>query len=611
MQDGRGLGKVGPGMKTARDQGTAGAGFDPWTGVRGAGARSEFAVPLVVAVTGHRDLVPAEVPGIRARVSQMLAALRDAYPHRAVLVMSALAEGADRLVAQEARALGLSIVVALPMARAEYSKDFVAPGSLEEFDRLCMDAVDVYELPALPADPGADAATRRALQYAQCGVFMCAHCHILLALWDGKPSSQLGGTAQVVTFHHHDHMPGFGPAVHANRLALTGDESDLVYHVVCSRNRPDGAPAAGLAPLEVWWFTTDAAEPRTRQLPPRYRRVFERASEFGRETREYAAQIDRGSWPLATGPGAESLPAGVRDIDGVFCAADWLAMRYQKLYMRTLRISHLCVFLTGIAYVTYTDFWSTRAFLFAVLVLMLGASGVNYLARRGAWHRKYLDYRALAEGLRVQFYWAAAGVGTGSATKYAHDNFLQMQDPELGWIRNVMRVAGTECDAHGRADPHGLAWVVREWIGDAKSGQLGYYQRKTVERVTQSEATQRIGRIGLWVSAATLLVLMFVGAGIPDEVRMPLVYGMGCVLLAVGVRQSYAKGTAEAELIKQYQFMGRIFRNAARRIESAASDEERRAVLRALGDASLEEHAQWILMYRERSVGQEDIVRLG
>ena len=86
MQDGRGLGKVGPGMKTARDQGTAGAGFDPWTGVRGAGARSEFAVPLVVAVTGHRDLLPADVPEIRARVSRMLAALRDAYPHRAVLV---------------------------------------------------------------------------------------------------------------------------------------------------------------------------------------------------------------------------------------------------------------------------------------------------------------------------------------------------------------------------------------------------------------------------------------------------------------------------------------------------------------------------------------------
>ena len=77
---------------------------------------------------------------------------------------------------------------------------------------------------------------------------------------------------------------------------------------------------------------------------------------------------------------------------------------------------------------------------------MLAAVGINALAVRGAWHRKYLDYRTLAEGLRVQFYWAAAGVTSGNVTKFAHDNFLQMQDTELGWIRNVMRVAGTECD---------------------------------------------------------------------------------------------------------------------------------------------------------------------
>jgi len=88
-------------MKTAREQGTGPAGFDPWTGVRGAGDWSEFAVPLVVAVTGHRDLVPAEVPEIRARVSRMLAALRDAYPHRAVLVMSV--EAARRLGVPEDR----------------------------------------------------------------------------------------------------------------------------------------------------------------------------------------------------------------------------------------------------------------------------------------------------------------------------------------------------------------------------------------------------------------------------------------------------------------------------------------------------------------------------
>ena len=211
----------------------------------------------------------------------------------------------------------------------------------------------------------------------------------------------------------------------------------------------------------------------------------------------------------------------------------------------------------------------------------------------------------------MQFYWAAAGVTSGNVTKFAHDNFLQMQDPDLGWIRNVMRVAGTECDAHPSNDRAGLEFVVREWIGDETSGQLGYYARKSVERALKRDATQRIGRIGLWASAATLAILMFAGDGIADVVRAPLTYGMGCVLLAVGIRQSYAKSTAESELIKQYDFMHRIFADARRRIDTAEGDFERRRILKLLGDAALEEHAQWILMFRERAVDQQDVVKLG
>ena len=46
--------------------------------------------------------------------------------------------------------------------------------------------------------------------------------------------------------------------------------------------------------------------------------------------------------------------------------------------------------------------------------------------------------------------------------------------------------------------------------------------------------------------------------------------------------------------------MGRIFSNARRKLDSARSDVERRAVLRALGDAALDEHAEWIMVHRER-----------
>lgn len=585
----------------------------PITGGARRSAGRGYAVPLVVAVSGHRDLLPAELPDIRRRVRDFLCELRDTCPDRVVAVMSALAEGADRLVAEEALDLGLPLTVLLPMPPELYAEDFRSQESRAQFHRLCAAAVDVFELPITPGNTPASITGQgpnRARQYAQLGVFMCAHCHVLLALWDGKPSDRLGGTAQVVRFHHDDVMPGYTPQAASSRLVLTDDESDLVYHIVCSRDRPDGAPAAGLRPLDTSWFTTDDRQPRVPGMPDRHRLVFARTNEFSRDAVAHAAGIESGACPLLPPQQAASMPAGLRDIDQVFRAADWLAVHFQKRVHRALRATHVCVLLMGVAYISYTDMTADRWLLFVLLGLMLVASGVNLLARRGDWHRKYLDYRTLAEGLRVQFYWAAAGVTSGHVSKFAHDNFLQMQDPDLGWIRNVMRVAGTECDVRPNHGPDGVQFAIREWLGDAGSGQLGYFNRKGGERLRKHRDTQQLGRFGLWGSAATLFVLLFTGAGIPEEVRSPLVFGMGLVLLGVGVRQSYAQSTAESELIKQYEFMRRIFHNARRRIDASEDDAERRRILKLLGDAALEEHAEWILMHRERSIDQKEIVKL-
>jgi hypothetical protein len=499
------------------------------------------------------------------------------------------------------------------MPKDLYLRDFETAESREAFERLCAAAVDVFELPITPgntAETIAEPGPNRSRQYAQVGVFMCAHCHVLLALWDGKPSDQLGGTSQVIRFHHDDVMPGYTARGAAGRLILADDESDLVYHIVCSRDRPDGAPADGLSPLDVCWYTSDEQNPRVPHMPFRHRQVFDRANEFGRDVRRHAARIEDEKYSLLSDEQAAAMPPGLQDINHLFCAADWLAIHFQRRVLHTLRATHVCVFLTGFAYLSYTDFKSDRSFIFLVLAVMIIGSVINYLAKRGAWHRKYLDYRTLAEGLRVQFYWAAAGVTSGNVSKFAHDNFLQMQDPDLGWIRNVMRVAGTECDVAPSTTAVGVEFSVREWIGDAQSGQLGYFSRRSSERLRHHLATQRIGKAGLWASAVALALLLFVGAGIPVAVRSPLVYLMGCLLLLVGVRQSYAKSTAEAELIKQYEFMRRIFHNARRRIDASETEAEQRRVLKILGDAALEEHAEWILMHRERSIDQKEIVRL-
>ena len=90
-----------------------------------------YAVPLIVAVTGHRDLVAREVPEIRAQVSEFLNRLLAHYPERGVTVMSPLAEGADQLVAEEALKLGIPVIAPLPMPREIYVTDFETTAARE------------------------------------------------------------------------------------------------------------------------------------------------------------------------------------------------------------------------------------------------------------------------------------------------------------------------------------------------------------------------------------------------------------------------------------------------------------------------------------------------
>ncbi len=569
---------------------------------------------MIVAVTGHRDLVAEEIPTIRKRVSIFLTELRDEYPDRGVSVMSALAEGADQLVADEALKLGIPIIAPLPMKRQLYLRDFDDIKVQERFEYLCSRAAEIYELPVAHGntlESIGDYGAARDQQYAQLGVFLCAHCHILLALWDGKDNDQLGGTGQVVRFHHDDVMPGYTSEDTGSSLILADDESDLVYHIVCSRDRQDGQPAESLQVGEHSWFSLDKDEPRSRTLPESHRRVFQYTSEFSKDALEHAGEIRDEAWPLLSAKEHAELPTGLRDIDHVFRAADWLAIHFQKRMLFALRATHLLAMMMGLMYIAYSDLLPMRYFLYAFLGFFLLATAMHSVSAHRAWHRKYLDYRTLAEGLRVQLYWAAAGVMTGSKSKFTHDTFLQTQDPDLGWIRNVMRVAGTECDASDYHEKAGLDFTLREWLGDADSGQLGYFRRKGEERARRFLRTERLAKLVLWVGFAAITLFVLMSAELGELIRDPVVILMGVLLLFAGVRQSYSFSIADAELIKQFEFMHRIFSNSRRRIDATESDDEKRRILQLLGDAALGEHAQWILMHRERSLDQGEVFRMG
>ena len=81
-------------------------------------------IPVVVGVTGHRQLRPEDRKALYESVCAELRALRETCPHSPLVMLNSLAEGADLLCARAAEELGIPLIAALPMARRSSARSF-------------------------------------------------------------------------------------------------------------------------------------------------------------------------------------------------------------------------------------------------------------------------------------------------------------------------------------------------------------------------------------------------------------------------------------------------------------------------------------------------------
>jgi hypothetical protein len=561
-------------------------------------------MPFLVGVTSHRNILPAEHDGVRDRVCEFLARLRTLVPDLPITVISALAEGGDQLVAEAALASGCRLIAVLPMMREDYLRDFSDTAARVSFQRL-LAAADVVEMPMLsdqqdytaknPSSPARDR------QYAEAGMYISEHCHVLLAIWDGKESALLGGTAQIVAYHLH----GIRPTTtdrrrgHRGNGVLGSDLERLAYQIVCSRDTFDGAPPSSLRPMQTLWHAGSVVTPGEDCMPAGFLQTCAHMNEFVADARRYHDRINAKA-DLRSRTGL--LLAAGQASDLLFQAADFLALHFQRRVLFAMRSIYSIAALMGIAFMCYSDLPAQDYMIFVFLALFASGISLSLVAKRRGWHRKYLDYRALAEGLRVQSYWRRAGLSVTADSEFAHDNFLQKQDVELGWIRNVMRWAGLEADlAPASREADALQRVIAEWVGEADgAGQLGYYTRRSVQRARLHRITETLGALSLWTGISISVFLAVFFLRLSQDTKTTLIVIMAVVSILAAVREAYAYRKADKELIKQYRYMCRIFSSARRALDRARDEDEQREILRALGEASLAEHAEWTLMHRER-----------
>ena len=169
-----------------------------------------MAAVLRIGVTGHRDvtLAPAMLTWLRGALDNAFSALKQravdtqSGTDRSLQVISALAEGADRMVADAGLAHGAALVAVLPFRRAVYLQDFAEEQSKQDFQKLLAAAAEVVELDGLTSSN-----EDRNAAYSAVGEAVVARSDLIFALWDGRPANGPGGTGEIVTYARHHGCP--------------------------------------------------------------------------------------------------------------------------------------------------------------------------------------------------------------------------------------------------------------------------------------------------------------------------------------------------------------------------------------------------------------------
>jgi hypothetical protein len=185
---------------------------------------------LVVGVTGHRNLDSRD-PRLTHLVTRELRKITHRHDGAPLLVLTGLAEGADRLVTYAAQDLGSEFIAILPLPDALYEPDFSGAASLTDYESLRSNAGRVIRAPLM--------ATRRVVkeygeprnqQYAWSGAYIAKRSQILIAIWDGAPARGTGGTAEVVGWFLANKTPPTYHISQAPRLSRrAGVNAELIH----------------------------------------------------------------------------------------------------------------------------------------------------------------------------------------------------------------------------------------------------------------------------------------------------------------------------------------------------------------------------------------------
>ena len=509
---------------------------------------------LSVGITGHRiEALPEEaVQTITERLASTLLQLKagalelyererslfaDSPPR--LLFVSPLADGSDQLAAELALDLGYELQAILPFDRATYRNTLHNSG-LKRFDDLICRAGCVLELPGEPEG--------ELRAFVMAGRGTVAHCDVLLAVWDGRPPRGRGGTGEVVqigitrgtAIAHIPVDPQASPrllwAAFDPMVRTQSDETTAERPL--DRSNIDALLGALLLPPpggEDRKFAAEFVGERLRRIRTRieYPLLLAAAGvgRFGRKdfTNAHCVEQTRDEWRRyrEVCADAHEIAAPIDILEDSYSWADRLATHFAQTY----RSGHIFNFvLGGLAVCLGLSAFMAPHLKFeeaALETAITAAIILNaWIGTRNQWHRRWLDYRQLAERLRpmrsLKLLGIAAPDPPGTVTNPVPRRWIDW------YASGIWRAMG--CVA-GSLDDDRAAKLARA-IGEHEiAPQVGYHERNSVQI---HELDHRLGVIALGLFIATVVVSLVTLVGLAVDSAWVNEYGNWLTLVSAG-----------------------------------------------------------------------------
>lgn len=539
-------------------------------------------IPIFIGVTGHRDVRTDEddEQKMKAAVKKAMNDICKDFKYTDFVLLTALAEGADRIAAEAVMEMAeeqkknktgskFRFAVILPMDESKYFKSDELSFVKEKFMKSKHCAF-VYRIPEQEKSPSDGKISDDDLHYRETARFISDNTFATIALWDGLINdSNSAGTGVAVRDSLH------GKSYHLSSFPrITIPETRPIYHIYCPRRGEK--PCAELdhkmrclfpEPLletgEKWFslngksldekialFKPNRHHEKGEDREKKVRLHLKAIDCYNRDSVKYARYIENKKYPLnkAVSEWYSSLCfENSKTTNGTvlpvmphtticeehYMTADALARKYQK--KRKFNIFWI-VWVAGFAYISlniFSDLIQHPVLLLMYLALFALAFIIHLHEKKKRLHSRFVDYRALAEGLRVQYFWYNADIrdidtkhmsSTYSNSESAEpaltqNYYLRRQKGQIEWIRlairsiNLLALANYNKKEHS-ADLERVKTVADLWLGKMdvpeenngiklwynptyrlkENGQVGYYLDASLNSTDDIHMKKRPGK---------------------------------------------------------------------------------------------------------------------